>query len=195
MNKLFEVGKNMDEAILSQTLDDRLQAWILFSYKLFGLKKAPHFIANIQMCGRIDLKICKMELELKVNDNCHLFASADVVDLSKLWVCFFYETLRAYKSFVKEFKIEDYWFRETFEKLKILRMPMAKLQVEGVDNYQKGYHVETTTFFPTVPSVGWIVHSRKDGEQHLIRQLLANEFLTAGKEKLKQPQESTQIVF
>ena len=176
----------MDEVILHQTLDNRSKGWVDLSHKLFGLKEAPHFMVNIQMCGRIDVKICEMELKLKANDDSNLFAHTDAIDLSKLWVCFFYETLRAYRNFNGWKKTEDYWFKEVLNKLSNLRMPMAKLQAQGVFSYKEGYHVESPIFFPKIPSTGWIVYSA-DSRQHCIpRQSLANEFLMAGKEKLKE---------
>jgi hypothetical protein len=95
---------------------------------------------------------------------------------SILWVFGLYEIVRIVKE-ANAFKFEG--LKELFQKLEILRMPLAKHEVKSTRKYRSAPHYPTGLWFAESGWVGWhIFNPLEEAVQPFTRTGIANEFLS-----------------
>lgn len=132
-----------------------------------------------------ELSILEMEAKLarRVDDAPHPIEPLFLQEcscLSLLWVCGLYEVTRILNR-----SPANAVFSDLHRRLSVLRMPLAKHEVQGKG---KQPHHPTSTWYPETGHVGWLVHDpRTNAIRSYFRAELADEFLilAIGQEKSK----------
>lgn len=139
---------------------ERMKRWIAVSFKMDvvlpgGSVPKPLLLPRIQRLGELDCRLVDQEAHVHVlsiakPEDLGLFSER--LYLSHLWTLDAYEILRILKG-------RDKKFQPIYQSIRIIRVPLAKHEKAGVDEY--GFRTYPI-IDPQTGRVGWMT----DGEQH-----------------------------
>lgn len=138
----------------------------------------PYIPLSVENLGIAERMLLQMEADLKsetrkpVRDALLSECSAHSI----LWVFGLYEVLRK----VREMKMAQHGqLGKLFQKLEVIRMPLAKHEVKGAPQYRNKLYYPTSVWSPENGWVGWDVFDPlSEMNQTFFRTGLANEFLS-----------------
>ena len=165
------------EQVIPAEFENRWPVWIECAKRLLcdGDPYIPQSIENLGIAERMLLQMetdLKSESRKQVRDALLSECSAHSI----LWVFGLYEVLRK----VREMKIAQHGQLERlFQKLEVIRMPLAKHEVKSAPQYRKKLYYPTSVWSLENGWVGWHVFNPvSETNEVFYRTELANEFLT-----------------
>lgn len=159
----------------------RQPLWTKSSFSL-GCNDDPFIMLSVQNLGYAEKILLQMETTLAQNlgttENEKIVQGLLITECSAhsiLWIYGLYEAIRN----VREMKMAQFEPLKTlFQKLEIVRMPLAKHEVKGTPQYRNKFHYPTSLWSPENGYVGWhVFNPLKEENEVFMRTDLANEFL------------------
>jgi hypothetical protein len=157
----------------------RKRLWIQSGLWL-SYKEGPFVTRGVEILGYAERQLLEWEERIAANDRAYRAEREGLImecaAHSVLWVFGLYEIVRV----VKDTSPSRYEALEKlFEKLEVLRMPLAKHEVKSAPKYRNTPHYPTGFWCPDSGSVGWKVRDpRADDDQRFTRSGIADEFLS-----------------
>ncbi|MDP2376421.1 hypothetical protein [Reyranella sp.] len=170
------------------TTKSRRSLWTSASYKLAGWAGDMGLILDIQSLGWVEVSLLHMESRLPAiaerqqsrPDEAESLADEllpnEVMALSRLWLLGLYESVRTYKSAVRDNTMAWTPFADLDRTLNLVRAPLAKHQVAG----KNIHHVPALITNTVSGRVGWMVYDPKtQASLKVFRTDLSDVFLSA----------------
>jgi hypothetical protein len=159
----------------------RKELWIRSGLWL-SFNEGPFVTLSVQSLGDAEHLLLEMEKRIAdiADDQSHLPELESLImecaAHSTLWVFGLYEIVRIVRDTnVAKFEM----LKELFQKLEILRMPLAKHEVKRTTKYRNTPHYPTGFWLAESGWVGWNVFDpHAGGVQQFTRTGIANEFLS-----------------